>query len=121
MRIIVADDQPEVRSALRLLLEEKPEVEIVSEVNNAIELVERVKADDPDLILLDWELPGGYPKALIQSVRNLRDQVSIIALSSSPQVRQEALDAGSQEFVGKSDPPEVLLAALGRCWNKQRS
>jgi CheY-like chemotaxis protein len=51
MRVIVADDQPEVRSALRLLLEEKPGIDVIAEVRNAKELLRQVKLESPELVL----------------------------------------------------------------------
>ena len=61
MRVLLADDQPQVRSALRLLLEEEPGLSVVDEVVSAGELLSRVEVTCPDLILLDWELPGLRP------------------------------------------------------------
>lgn len=118
MRVIMADDQPEVCSAMRLLLEEKQGITITGEVSNASDLLEKLRAVKADLVLLDWELPGSNPQELITLMREICPQLSIIALSSRPQVRQEALQAGSQEFVGKSDPPETLLEALDRCQDR---
>ena len=120
MRVIMADDQPEVCSAIRLLLEEKQGIIITGEASNAEDLLKKLRAVEADLVLLDWELPGSNPEKLIAQMRGICPQLSIIALSSSPQVRQEALQAGSQEFVGKSDPPEVLLEALDRCKDRMK-
>ncbi len=116
MRIIVADDQPEVRSALRLMLEEKPGNSVIDEVSTSYELLWQVSAGGPDLILLDWELPGTKPKELLSILRNLYPHLMVIALSSHPQTRQAALEAGAHTFACKSDPPENLLAALDDCY-----
>ena len=116
MRVIVADDQPEVRSALRLAIEEKPGNNILTEVSSSGELLWQVGANCPDLILLDWELPGTKPKDLLSVLQKLCPRLSVIALSSRPQVRQVAINAGAQDFVCKSDPPETLLLALENCY-----
>jgi DNA-binding NarL/FixJ family response regulator len=115
MRIIVADDQPDVRSALKLLLEERPGVVVEGEASNFLELFRQVKNMCPELVLLDWELPGTKPEELISALHNLCPQLEIIALSSRPQMRKIALEAGVSEFVCKSDPPENLLTALDNC------
>jgi DNA-binding NarL/FixJ family response regulator len=112
MRVIVADDQPEVRSALRLILEEKPGISAVSEAQNSSELLTQVRANCPDLVLLDWELPGVNPKALVTTLQTLCPSLSVVALSSRPQMKQIALEAGAANFVCKSEPPEQLLKAL---------
>ena len=58
MNILLADDQPQVRSALRLLLEQELEVQIAGEAANALDLLLQAKTVHPDAILVDWELPG---------------------------------------------------------------
>jgi DNA-binding NarL/FixJ family response regulator len=120
MRVILADDQPEVRSALRLALEEKPGTSVMSEVGSSYELLWQVNNNCPDLILLDWELPGTKPKDLLSVLQTLYPHLLVIALSSRPQIRQAALDAGAVDFVCKSDPPENLLAALETCYQDPR-
>jgi len=56
--ILIADDQPRVRHALRLLLEQEPGVNVVGEAAEAKTLLAQVAARCPDLVLLDWGLPG---------------------------------------------------------------
>jgi DNA-binding NarL/FixJ family response regulator len=114
VRIIVADDQPDVRSALKLALEEKPGTRVVDEVSTPAELVQQVWINSPDLVLLDWELPGIKPKELLQTLHTFCPHLSVIALSSRPQVKKAAIAAGAQEFVCKSEPSEFLIAALDR-------
>ena len=112
MNILLADDQPQVRSALRLLLEQELEVQIAGEAANAQELLLQAAAVHPDAILLDWELPGLSAFDGVLSVRQAYPYARIVALSSRPEARQAALHAGADRFVCKGDPPEWLLAAL---------
>ena len=58
MQILLADNQPKVRLGLRVLLERQPGFKVVGEAVNAEELLARMEADRPDLVLLGWELPG---------------------------------------------------------------
>ena len=58
MRILLVDDQSEIRSALRLLLEQEQGMTVVGEVAKAEDLLAQVEATRPDVALLDWELPG---------------------------------------------------------------
>jgi DNA-binding NarL/FixJ family response regulator len=57
MRVLLADDQAKVHSALRLLLGEQPGWRIVGEVVNARALATALRAACPDVVLLDWGLP----------------------------------------------------------------
>ena len=57
MRILLADEQTRVRSALQALLQQEPGVNIVGEAREAKELLAQLGATQPDLLLLDWGLP----------------------------------------------------------------
>jgi DNA-binding NarL/FixJ family response regulator len=112
MRVILADDQAKVRSALRLLLEYQPDVEILGEAVDTTGLLDWVKAVCPDLVLLDWELPGLPVAALLPLLNDYCPGLRVIALSSRPEVHQLALEAGADAFASKGDPPERLLRAI---------
>lgn len=124
MRVFLADDQAKVRSALRLLLEQEPGLNVVGEAAEAEDLLAQVQAICPDLVLLDWELPGfrdpDRPTALRRSsgqrllaaLHSLGCPLKVIALSGHLEAREEALAAGADAFVSKGDPPERLLTTL---------
>lgn len=115
MRVLLADDQAWLRSALRLLLEQEADVEVIAEAGEARSLLSKTKRTRPHLVLLDWELPGmhvGGGHELLAALRNLSPNVSVIVLSGRPEANTSALDAGADFFVSKADPPESLLAAL---------
>jgi DNA-binding NarL/FixJ family response regulator len=112
MRVLLADDQPRVRSAIRLLLEQQQVARVVEEVTNAQELLDHVRNRCPDMLLLDWELPGLVPDELPTTLHTLNPGLFIIVLDSIPHTRQAALEAGANEFVSKNEPPERLLTAI---------
>ena len=122
MRVLLADDQHDVRRALRLLLEQEPDLTVAGEVADAVGLFDQVEAIQLDLVLLDWELPGfGMIDSLtnpasdaIALLRSLRPNLVVVALSGRPEAHQIAMAAGADAFVSKGDPPERLLKTLRR-------
>jgi DNA-binding NarL/FixJ family response regulator len=116
MRVLLVDDQVWLRSALRLLLEHEPNLEVVGEVANASAVPASTASLHPDLILLDWELPDtkttGARHRLITALRALQPQVYIIALTSSQEGKNAHLATGVDAFVSKAEPPNALLAAI---------
>lgn len=112
MKILLADDNPEVRSALRLLLEQGPVLANVMEVTDAQGLLAYLSETCPMVILLDWELPGLHSTDLLKQVRYRCPEMKIIALSSKFEARQEALAARVDAFVSKTEPPEQILSTL---------
>lgn len=119
IRILLADDQAKVRSALRLVLEQQPGISILGEAVDATGLLDWVKATCPDLVLLDWELPGLETDSLLSALRTCCPHLKVIALSVRPEARQAALEAGVDAFVSKGDPPEQLLVAVNDCCHRQ--
>ncbi len=114
-RVLIADDRSQVRSALRLLLTQQPDLVVVGEAVDAEQALALTKRRQPDLLLLDWELPGQGDAFSPARLRALRPGLSVVALSGRPEARQAALDAGADLFVSKGDPPERLLAAVDAC------
>ena len=112
MRILIADDESNARYALRALVEEQPQWEVVADAADAGELLAQARATCPDLVLLDWELPEWSGAALLDALHGACPGAYVIALSGRPEARQSALAAGADAFVSKVDPPERLLAAI---------
>jgi two-component system response regulator EvgA len=115
MRILLADDQADVRSALRLVVEHEG-FEVAAECASFAELQERAPAVRPDLVLLDWELDGwaaldqGKKAAVLQILRE-RGGMRVLAMSVRPEAREQALAAGADGYVSKVET-DALLAAL---------
>ena len=115
MRVLIADDQPQVRSALRLLLQVKFGAATVSEAGDLEQALELVGAEQPDLVLLDWELPARSGANPLTELRTVHPGLAVIALSGRPEARRAALVAGVDAFISKGDPPERLLASVESC------
>ena len=112
MRILVADDKPEICSALRLLLEQEPWVTVVGEASEANGLLVEMQSSSPDVVFVDWELPDLPPGEALERLHYLRPNLVLIALSVRPEVREKALAAGADAFISKGEPPEALLKTL---------
>ena len=112
LRIIVADGEDKVRSALRLLIEQERSLEIIGEAAEATALLAGVEAHHPDIVLVDWALPGIEAREMVRLLHLLHSDLTIIVLSGRPEMLQAALDSGADTFVSKGDPPDHLLTAL---------
>ena len=115
LRVLIADDQPHVRSALLLLLRQESDVAVVGEAGDTDQALELVAGRQPDLVLLDWELPGRGGTATLARLQAARPGLLVIALSGRPEARRAALAAGVDVFVSKGEPPDQLLAAVEGC------
>lgn len=115
MHILIADNRPKVRFALRVLLERQPRIESVQEAIHAEDLLSRMEQACPDLVLIGWELPGLVSVGSLPALRRACPGALLIVLSGRPEARQAALAAGADAFVSKTDLPEKLLAAISDC------
>jgi DNA-binding NarL/FixJ family response regulator len=119
MRVLIADDQPSVRSALKLVLEQQG-IDVAGDVSDSGELLAWFKTNQADLLLLDWELPDQPGKQIIPILRVRYPKLAVIVLNSRQQTRTEAISAGADGFVSKGDPPEYLLSLLATAQQADR-
>ena len=117
MQTLLADDNGEIRAALRLLLEELGERDIVevADLKQASSMLEQSPAA---VVLLDWELPvGGYPggdsAGFVRECKQNMPDCRVIAMSCDPGVRRDSLRAGCDAFISRNDPPDTLVSLLG--------
>ena len=112
MRILVADRNAAVRSAVTMYLQNMLELDAVREAGDNEELLAQAEVFRPDIVLLDWGLPCHAQTALLASLRDFDPRPSVIVLGSRPEQQQDALAAGADYFVYKGDPPRWLLATV---------
>ena len=112
MRILIADTVKEVCSALRLFLGQQAGCEVIGEVCQSEQLLDRVALEKPDFLLVDWTMLGRQPDALLRKMHAAHEPLYVIVLSSRPERRLQALQAGANAFVSKGDWPERMLTAL---------
>lgn len=111
MRVIVADEHREVRSALRVLFEQE-QLKLVGEADDAESLLAAVSRHTADVLLLDWGLLGAGTSVAIDTIWSLAPTLRIVARSSRPEAKGAALNDGVDVFVTQADSPEQLLRAI---------
>lgn len=110
--IFLAEGEKHVRSALRLLLENQFGFVISGEARTAESAVAKICQKPPDVILLDWQLPGLHPQRLIAALRLCTPQTLILATSVKPEQAEIALQSGVDGFLSKQLPPDQFCEAL---------
>jgi DNA-binding NarL/FixJ family response regulator len=121
MGVLLADDKAWLRSALRLLLEHEANIEVLGEAGNARVLAQLMTKLRPDLLFLDWQLPGlntnGSRQQLIQSMRAAQPDLFIIALTTDENA-QSCLRWGVDASINKAEPPDRILAVVRQAMSK---
>lgn len=116
IRILLADDQHLVRTALAALLDIEDDFVVVATVSRGDEVVDAARTTHPDVALLDIEMPGldglAAAAALTSTVPSCR--VVILTTFGRPGYLRRAMDAGALGFVVKDAPAEQLADAIRR-------
>ena len=112
MNVVLADHQARERKALARLLKQDPELNLVADTDEINSLLAQIRAMHPDLVLLDWELPGPKATDFLQALQCLGYPLKVVAFSSRAEVRQAVLAAGADAFVSKDEPVEELLRTV---------
>jgi len=119
IRLLVADDHVIVRSGLKQIFALAPDLCVIAEASNGSDVLEGLRTHNPDMILLDMNMPGISGPDLIQRIRAQRPTLPILVLSmhNETQLATRALRAGANGYVTKDCEPEILLAGIRRVAN----
>lgn len=114
-RVLVSDDQQDLRAAVRLVLADNPELDVIGEAPDGASCLDHVRRTRPDVLIMDVSMPGGGP-TLVRSVLDIHPDCHIIVFSGrADAATQEAmLEAGAEQYVVKSGRLRLLLDALSR-------
>ncbi|GAA4066592.1 response regulator transcription factor [Nonomuraea soli] len=114
IRVLLADDQHLVRQAIAALLSFEPDIEVVAEVDRGDLVLDAAAGAQPDVILLDIDMPGRDGLAVAADLRDHPARVLILTTFSRPGYLRRALSAGAAGFVAKNARAEDLAAAIRR-------
>jgi DNA-binding NarL/FixJ family response regulator len=114
IRVLVVEDFAPFWRFIRSTLAKRLELQVIGEVTDGLEGVRRAQALEPDLVLLDIGLPTLNGIEAARQIRKLAPESKIIFLSQecSPDVVQEAFNAGARGYVVKTSAAIDLLAAV---------
>ena|SRR5687768_5456370 len=114
IRVAIADDHPEMRVALRLLLSISKEIEIVCVTGNGQEAVDCVKRLQPDMLVMDIHMPVLDGFAATKQITDLSvpTRVILISTDTGPFIVRQAIAVGAKGFIPKEDVTKLLLPAI---------
>ncbi|MEE3852811.1 response regulator transcription factor [Gordonia sp. LSe1-13] len=113
-RIMVVDDDPLVRSGLRLLLGGDPEFEVTAEAGNGREAIDRHTAEPVDMLLMDLRMPVMDGIAATGELKAFDDPPAVIVLTTfdADEYVVRALAVGADGFLLKDTSPHDIVAAI---------
>ncbi|MFF8609842.1 response regulator [Streptomyces sp. NPDC015346] len=114
VRIVLTDDQPLIRTALRMVIAELPDLEVVGEAGNGAEAVELAASLRPDVIVMDLRMPGtdGIEATRLITARPGPTRVLVLTTFDDDDHVYGALRAGASGFLVKDMGLDEILAAI---------
>jgi two-component system nitrate/nitrite response regulator NarL len=114
VRTLVVDDFSSFRRRVCWMLEENPEVRLIGEAADGAEAVQKAVESQPDLILLDSDLPKLSGIEAARQIRKVvpKSKLLFVSQDSNPEVVQAAFQLGARGYVIKSDAARELLTAV---------
>jgi two-component system, LytTR family, response regulator len=121
LRTLIVDDEPLARGRLRQLLEEEPGVEIIGECEDGVEALEAIRAQRPDLVLLDVQMPELDGFGLLAALEP-GAMPAIIFVTAHDQFALRAFEVHALDYLLKPFDAERLQASLkrARAWLERR-
>jgi DNA-binding NarL/FixJ family response regulator len=111
VRLLLCDDTPELRTLLRSALESGGGVEIVGEVGDGDTAVQLAADEQPDVVVLDLEMPGPAPEALLTALRGAAPNAALVTFSGH---QPAAVAGGAIEEIALHVPKTTDLTVAAR-------
>ncbi|MDF9817037.1 response regulator transcription factor [Streptomyces sp. SPB162] len=114
VRVVLADDQPLVRSGLRMIMADHPDLEVVGEAADGVEAVQRVTDLSPDVVVMDIRMPGmdGIEATRRITTGPATTRVLVLTTFDEDELVYGALRAGASGFAVKDMALNDILAAI---------
>ncbi|WP_231648547.1 response regulator [Saccharothrix sp. NRRL B-16348] len=116
LSVVISDDDPMIRDALREVLDAEPDFEVVAVARDADEAIELVERHGPAVVVLDVRMPGGGGGRAAREIRHRSPETAILALSTfaDRELYREVESAGVGEHLVKGASNSDIVAAVRR-------
>jgi len=114
IRVVLADDHAMVRTSIRHLLSKAPGIQVVGEASNGEEAIRTVNCLEPDVLLLDMEMPVLSGVQVARRLQATHSPVRILVLSAydDKQYIREVLNNGAAGYLTKDEAAETVVEAI---------
>jgi len=114
IRVLVADDHPLIRSGLKQILAQEPDVAVLGEAEDSEQLLDRIEEQGWDIVLLDITMPGRGGLDALREIRRRKPGLPVLVLSmlAEEQFAVRAIKAGASGYLSKTDPPTEIVRAI---------
>jgi two-component system invasion response regulator UvrY len=114
IRLLIGDDHAVVRRGMKQILAETRDIVVADEAGNGREVLEKVRKNDFDMVLLDISMPGRDGLEVLKELKSLRPKLPVLMLSMYPeeQYAVRSLRSGASGYLTKDSAPDELISAI---------
>ena len=114
INIIIVDDHAVVRSGIKHILQERPDIHVVAEASSGSEAMKHLRENSTDIVLLDISMPDKSGIEVLKNIRSQHPEVSVLILTMHPEEQYaiRALKGGAAGYITKDSAPSELISAV---------
>jgi len=114
--VLIADDHPIVRKGLKTILKDVPDIKVEDEASDGLEVMEKIRKADFDVLVLDLSMPKLDGLETIRRIKSEKPDMAILVLSMNPEevFGIRALNLGASGYLSKDIALEQLIQAIRR-------
>jgi len=114
IRILVADDHPLLRTALKQVLSQEPDMLVAGEAEDSEQVLQKIGEQSYDLVILDLAMPGRGGLDVLHEIRRLKPDLPVLVLSmyAEDQFALRAIKAGASGYLSKNSAGDEVVRAI---------
>ncbi|AQS54758.1 response regulator transcription factor [Novibacillus thermophilus] len=122
IRVVIAEDQQMLRGALTSLLQLEDDIDVVAQVSNGEDALDAIERHQPDISILDIEIPGMTGLDVAEQIRQrgIGTKIMIVTTFARPGYLQKAMDLKVDGYVLKDEPIDEFVGAIRKIMNGGR-
>lgn len=121
IKVAIADDHALFRAGVKTALSSKKDVELIAEADNGMQLLNLLKHIEPDVILLDIQMPIMDGISTLPEIRKINPSVKVIILSmhNDHSMISKLMEIGANSYLTKNSDSETIYQAIKTCYEQE--
>lgn len=121
IKIVIADDHALFRAGVRTALSERKDIELIAEAENGLQLLDMLQHIEPDVVLLDIQMPIMDGITVLPEIRKLHPGVRIIILSmyNDHSMISKLMEIGANSYLTKNSDSATIYEAIKTCYEQE--
>src|SRR3954467_12701983 len=121
IKVAIADDHALFRAGVKTALSVKKDVELIAEADNGMQLINLLKHVEPDVILLDIQMPIMDGIQTLPEIRKIRPEAKVIILSmhNDHSMISKLMEIGANSYLTKNSDSETIYEAIKTCYENE--